>query len=187
MDYRLQKGGHRDLHRVYPMLAFDFRPFERFSEFTFQAALLGGDAELLLLKNASGVECGYAVMFTGSHYKYVMLAFIAVYPGFRGHGAGGAFLDLLRARYADRQGILLEVTEHEDPKETQRLITIYGGRGWRRVPCIYRLGGRSAVLMNLPLQGPEDVSAAAPLIVDDLYRRILPDRKAAEYAYIRRV
>lgn len=186
VDYIIKKGGHRDLHRIYPMLAFDFRPFERFRELTFQAALLGGDAELLLLKNAAGVECGYAILFTRSLYQYVLLAFIAVYPPFRGQGAGGAFLDLIRARYAEKQGILLEVTEHDDPGETERLKGIYGARGWRLVPCIYRLGGHDAVVMNLPLRGPADISAAVTLIVNDIYRSILPDRRAAEYAWIRR-
>ena len=51
MDYKVIRGGHRDLRRVYPMLEFDFKAWELPPELAFQRAMVKGGAELLLLKD----------------------------------------------------------------------------------------------------------------------------------------
>ena len=57
--YHLERGGHADMKRIYPMMEFDFHDWERPKHLECQRALLRG-AELLLLKNAQNAECGYA-------------------------------------------------------------------------------------------------------------------------------
>ena len=71
-DYRIERGGHEDLHRVYPMMCYDFESWERPTEAEFHAAMLKG-AELLLLKDGEGRECGYALMLKSRGAGYVLL------------------------------------------------------------------------------------------------------------------
>ena len=59
--YHIERGGHADMKRIYPMMEFDFHDWERPSHLELQLAMTRG-AELLLLKDAHNVECGYAVM-----------------------------------------------------------------------------------------------------------------------------
>lgn len=59
--YHIERGGHADMKRIYPMMTFDFHDWERPSHLECQRAMLRG-AELLLLKDAQNAECGYAFM-----------------------------------------------------------------------------------------------------------------------------
>ena len=108
MNYNIIRGGHEDLNRIYPMMTFDFESWELPKESEFHAAMLKG-AELLLLKDGTGLECGYAMMLKSRGDNYVLLGWLGVYPNVRGNGIGGKFLSCLREYYSALGGILLVV------------------------------------------------------------------------------
>ena len=175
MDYMIKKGGHKDLHRVYPMMEFDFSHTELVAEPYLQCALMKGAAELLLLKDETGLEIGYAVIYKNSLYDYVLLSYLAIYPTFRDNGAGTRFLAFIRERYEDTQGIFLEVTGG-DPSAAAQRHRLYASQGYGDVSCDYAVGGVDTTLMCLRLKGKQDPSPAAPLIIRDLYGQIVPKR-----------
>ena len=94
--YHIERGGHADMKRIYPMMTFDFKDWERPTQLECQGALLRG-AELLLLKDAQNAECGYALMLKNRVTGYVLLGWLAVYPHLRGAGTGREFLQLIRS------------------------------------------------------------------------------------------
>ena len=59
--YEIKRGGHADMKRIYPMMEHDFHEWERPSLADCHLGLIRG-AELLLLKDESGLEAGYAYM-----------------------------------------------------------------------------------------------------------------------------
>ncbi|MEG1790045.1 MAG: GNAT family N-acetyltransferase, partial [Oscillospiraceae bacterium] len=176
MEYTIKKGGHKDLHRIYPMLQADFMKFELLAEFWFQRALVNNAMELLLLKDEAGVEAGYAIIYKKSLYGYVLLAYIGVYPTGRGNGVGRTFLRLINERYAARQGVILEVTGIRENEKAARLRGFYGSEGYEEVPCHYLIGGQPGILMCLPRRGSANLANAASPIIRDIYSQIVPER-----------
>ena len=85
--YEIKRGGHADMKRIYPMLEHDFHEWERPSLADCHLGLIRG-AELLLLKDESGLEAGYAYMLRDAARRYALLGWLAVYPTIRGGGTG---------------------------------------------------------------------------------------------------
>ena len=166
--YHLERGGHADMKRIYPMMEFDFHDWERPKHLECQRALLRG-AELLLLKNAQNAECGYALMLKNNMTGYALLGWLAVYPHVRGNGVGGEFLSLIRERYEGWQGLLLEVTEYPQLEKGRKLHSFYGRNGYSDVNCHYTLSNRSTALMYMPIAGAQDISPAVRSIVRSVY------------------
>lgn len=73
--YEIKRGGHADMKRIYPMMEYDFKDWERPSLVECQVALLKG-AELLLLKDENGFECGYALMLRDRAHRYALLGWL---------------------------------------------------------------------------------------------------------------
>lgn len=88
--YEIKRGGHADMKRIYPMLEHDFHEWERPSLADCHLGLIRG-AELLLLKDESGLEAGYAYMLRDAARRYALLGWLAVYPTIRGGGTGAQF------------------------------------------------------------------------------------------------
>lgn len=166
--YHIERGGHADMKRIYPMMTFDFKDWERPTQLECQGALLRG-AELLLLKDAQNAECGYALMLKNRVTGYVLLGWLAVYPHMRGAGTGREFLQLIKERYEGLQGILLEVTEYPELEKARKLHAFYERNGYADVNCRYTLGGRETALMYQPLSGPADISPAIKTILRSTY------------------
>lgn len=166
--YHIERGGHADMKRIYPMMTFDFHDWERPSHLECQRAMLRG-AELLLLKDAQNAECGYAFMLKSRLTGYVLLGWLAVYPHIRGGGIGGQFLSLIREYYNGWQGILLEVTEYPELKKARKLHDFYQRNGYSDVDCHYTLSGRSCALMYQPLEGAKDIAPVVKSVVRSVY------------------
>ena len=111
--YEIKRGGHADMKRIYPMLEHDFHEWERPSLADCHLGLIRG-AELLLLKDESGLEAGYAYMLRDAARRYALLGWLAVYPTIRGAGTGAQFLELIKARYARYECVFIEVTEYPE-------------------------------------------------------------------------
>ena len=146
--YEIKRGGHADMKRVYPMFEYDFKEWERPSLAACQVGLIKG-AELLLLKDESGLECGYAYMLRDKLRRYALLGWLGVYPTVRGAGIGGQFLELIKKRYAGYDCVFLEVTQYPELEKARRLAGFYKRHGWEEtgVGC-YEIGGEPTLLMH---------------------------------------
>ncbi len=187
MEYSIKRGGHRDLKRIYPMIEFDFEDWERPTELEFHGAFLKGGAEILLLKDEDGLEAGYAVMLIHRPTAYVMLGWLSVYPTVRGGGIGGKFLTLIKEFYADKQGILLEITQYPELEKARRLHAFYSRNGWRDVACTYSICDVESGLMWLPINGAEDIHLAIQLIIREVYSGIYNDIKFRKFIKVREI
>ncbi|MFR3289138.1 MAG: hypothetical protein ACLTSG_01980 [Lachnospiraceae bacterium] len=139
--YEIKRGGHADMKRIYPMLEHDFHEWERPSLADCHLGLIRG-AELLLLKDESGLEAGYAYMLRDAARRYALLGWLAVYPTIRGAGTGAQFLELIKARYARYECVFIEVTEYPELEKARRLAGFYKRHGWCETGIPYAIGGR---------------------------------------------
>ncbi len=146
--YEIKRGGHADMKRIYPMMEFDFKDWERPSIFECQLALLKG-AELLLLKDENGVEAGYALMLRDRARRYALLGWLSVYPTVRGGGIGAQFLEMIKERYARYECTFIEVTEYPELEKARKLVAFYKRHGWEETGVPYAIGGRETLLLHL--------------------------------------
>ena len=147
--YEIKRGGHADMKRVYPMFEYDFKEWERPSLAACQVGLIKG-AELLLLKDESGLECGYAYMLRDRARRYALLGWLGVYPTVRGGGIGARFVELIKERYARYECVFLEVTQYPELEKARRLAGFYRRHGWQETGVgRYEIGGEPTLLMHL--------------------------------------
>lgn len=168
--YEIKRGGHADMKRIYPMLEYDFKDWERPSLADCHLALIRG-AELLLLRDEKGMELGYALILRDRARRFALLGWLAVYPTLRGSGAGGEFLELIKARYARYECVFLEVTEYPGAEKARRLADFYTRHGWQPTPAPnYTIGRRETLLMHLgtpPARG--DLQPAIEAVYSPMY------------------
>ena len=161
----LRKCGHKDLERYYSLLEMDFAKEEIISKLSLHRALLNGSAELLVVYDEeSSLEVAYALVLTKNLYGYVLLKYMAVLPWYRGKGVGIAAMRLINKRYADRQGIIAELTSFEDED---------GSIGYVVVSSDYRIGGAPVELMVKPIKGTFEIEPVEHRIIRDFYTRVL--------------
>ena len=171
-----KKGGHRDLERYYSMFEIDFDRKELLPRLAIHRAISRGDQELLLfVDEESQLTLAYALVCTRSLYGYVLLKYFGVLPWYRGHNIGVEAMRLINRRYADRQGILAELTafEGEQTETLRKLRRFFARFGYVDVPCDYRLGGAPAELLVKPIQGTEEIGPVAHRMISDFYSRAL--------------
>lgn len=172
----IRKGGHRDLERYYPAMEMDFDSEEMLPKLAIHKAMMNGSQELLVVyDNESQLELGYALVCVKSLYGYVLLKYFAILPWYRDRGVGVEAMRLMNKRYADRQGILAELTEFEDPDENhlRKLFKFFARFGYVEVPCEYTIGGTRANLMVKPIKGTADITLVAHRVITDIYSRLL--------------
>ncbi len=183
---KLRKGGHRDLQNFYPAIEMDFDSAERLPRLAIHKAMLSGNQELLIAyEEETGLELGYALVCTRGLYGYVLLKYLAVLPWYRDRGVGVEIMRQINRRYADRQGILAELTEFDDPEvdHLRKLFKFFARFGYVDVPCDYTIGGTKAHLLCKPICGTAEIAPVAHRIVTDFYSRCL--RPDALYRMIR--
>lgn len=90
----------------------------------------------------SSLEVAYALVLTKNLYGYVLLKYMAVLPWYRGKGVGIAAMRLINKRYADRQGIIAELTSFEDEDGSMIKGTAQVLRALRLRRCRQRLSHR---------------------------------------------
>ena len=172
----IRKGGHRDLERYYSLMELDFDKRELLPKLAIHKGMHQGDLELLIVYvEESQITVAYALVFCRGVYGYVLLKYFGVTPWFRGKGIGLETMRMLNRRYADRQGILAELTvfEDEDGETLRKLRRFFQRFGYVPVLCEYRLGGMEAELVVKPLKGSEAVAPIAPRMIRDFYSRCL--------------
>ena len=172
----LRKGGHVDLERYYSAMEIDFDEKELLGKWNIHLAVSAGDQELLILTDEeSGIDLGYALVMSRGLYGYVLLKYLGVLPWYRGKGFGIEAMRLLGKRYADRQGILAELTVFgEDNGDTLRKLRKFFSRfGYVPVESDYRLSGSPVELMVRPLRGSAEIAPVAHRMIRDFYTRCL--------------
>ena len=172
----IRKGGHKDLERYYPAMEMDFDSEELISKLLLHKAMMSGEAELMIFfDDESNLELGYALVLVKNLYNYVLLKYFAILPWYRDKGVGVAAMRLLNKRYADKQGILAEITEFDDPEvdHIKKLYKFFARFGYIEVPCDYKIGGVKANLMAKPIKGSALLAPVAHRVIIDFYSRIL--------------
>ncbi len=172
----LKKGGHRDLERYYAMMEVDFDSEELIGKLALHRAISKGDAELLIAyEDETKLEGGYALVFPRSLYGYVLLKYMGVFPWYRGKGLGVELMRMINKRYADRQGILAEITEFEDPEpdHLKKLFRFFSRFGYTEIDSDYRISGTKAHVFVKPIKGTTDLTPFYHRVLNDFYSRVL--------------
>lgn len=172
----IRKGGHKDLERYYAAMEMDFDSEELLPKLAIHKGLINGSMELLIFVDTeSNIELGYALTFVKSLYGYVLLKYYAILPWYRDHGVGVETMRLINKRYADRQGLLAELTEFDDPEvdHLKKLFKFFARFGYVDVPCRYTIGGTRANLLVKPVKGTAEIEKVAHRIIKDMYSRVL--------------
>lgn len=172
----VRKGGHVELERYFSAMEIDFDEKELLGKWSIHRAMSAGDQELLIFSDAdTGMDVGYALVMCRGLYGYVLLKYFGILPWFRGKGLGVEAMRLINKRYADRQGLLAELTTFEDEKGEylRKLRKFFARFGYVKIESDYRIGGSPVELMVKPLQGPWDVAPIAHRMIRDFYSRCL--------------
>ena len=137
-------------------------------------ALLRGDMELLaMFDEDSRIDVGFALVGCRGLYGYVWLKYLAVLPWYRERGFGVEFMRLLNRRYADRQGVVTELTDFGDGDEsTLRALRKFFARfGYVELETGARLGGVKDHVMVKPVKGTAELEPVIDRILTDFYSR----------------
>ena len=173
----LRTGGHRELERLYSAFELDFDRRELLPKLAIHKAMLRGDMELLLVYDEDSESVvAYALSFCRSVYGYVLLKYFGVLPWFREKGMGVQAMRLLHRYYADRQGILAELTvfDPEDEGQTMKKLQKFFGRfGYEPLPCRYTIGGAPVELRLKQIKGKADLGPVIHRVIYDFYDRCL--------------
>ena len=188
MELRL--GGHRELERYYQLMEMDFDSEELVSRLNIHRGMMSGALEFLVIYDQeSGMDLAYALVCTKNLYGYVLLKYFAVLPWYRGKGIGVQAMRLINKRYADRQGIIAEITEFEDEDKdrVRKLRKFFTRFGYEKIRSDYRISGVEAHLMVKPMKGPADIAPIAHRVMPDFYTRFMSDLAAYRMIDIRRL
>ena len=185
----IRKGGHVDLERLYSAMEIDFDQKELLGKWSIHKAISAGDQELLVFSDGeSGIDQGYALVMSRGLYGYVLLKYLGILPWFRQQGLGIEAMRLINKYYAQRQGILAELTVFDpDDQDTLRKLRKFFSRfGYEEVPSDYRLGGAEVTLMAKPIQGTAEIAPVAHRMIRDFYSRVLGPVRLDRMVDIRR-
>ena len=172
----IRKGSHVELERFYSAMEIDFDAKELIGKWSIHRAMSAGDQELLIFSDAeSRLDVGYALVMCRGLYGYVLLKYFGILPWYRGKSLGIEAMRLLNKRYAERQGILAELTAFDDADGTylRKLRKFFARFGYVQIESDYRLGGAPVTLMVKPMRGPWDVAPLAHRMIRDFYSRCL--------------
>ena len=172
----LQKAGHRDLERYYPLLETDFDSEELVGKLALHRGMMNGTIDFLTLHDGdSGMDAGYAVVLTKNLYGYVDLKYFAVMPWFRGRGLGVQLMRELNRRYADTQGIIAELTEFDDPDpdRLKKLRKFFARFGYEEIQSNCTIRGVKDNLLVKQIKGSADLTPVTHRVLPDFYTRFM--------------
>ena len=173
----LRKGGHRDLERYYGLMEVDFDSEELIGKLALHRAISKGEMELLIAyDDETKLEGAYALTVCRGLYGYVLLKYMAVFPWYRGKGLGVETMRLIHKRYADKQGVIAELTEFDDPEpeHLKKLQKFFKRFGYEEIASDYRISGTAAHVLVKPIRGEgEDITPVYHRVLTDFYSRVL--------------
>ncbi len=173
---KLRIGNHTDIEKYYIALQNDFDEKELLPKLSIHKAMLKGEMEFCIFyDDMTQMEEAYALVVKRGVYGYVLLKYFGVLPFYRGQGIGVNAMRLLNKHYAEKQGILAELTVFDD-EEDQTLIKLrkfFARFGYVKIDSDYRIGGSEVELLVKPIQGSEKIDAVAHRMINDFYSRVL--------------
>ena len=184
----IRKGGHAELEKYYPLMEMDCDSEELLGRLSLHRAMMKGTAELLIVyEKESGLDVAYALAIVKNLYGYVLLKYMGVLPWYRGRGMGVETMRFINRRYADRQGLIAEITEFpdEDEDRVKKLKKFFARFGYVELDCRCRIGGVKANVMAKPLKCSGDIGPIAHRILPDFYTRCLSPAAARRMLDIR--
>ena len=173
----LQKAGHRELERYYPLFETDFDSEELVGKLAIHRGMMNGSIDFLTFhEEESGMDAGYALVLTKNLYGYVDLKYFAIMPWFRGRGLGIQLMREINRRYADAQGIVTELTEFEDEDKDRlrKLRKFFNRFGYEEVAADCSIAGVRDNLYVKPLKGSADLTPVIHRVLPDFYTRFMP-------------
>lgn len=173
---KLRIGNHIDIEKYYIALQNDFDEKELISKLSIHKAMLKGEMELLIFyDDETQLEEAYALTVKRGVYGYVLLKYFGVLPFYKGHGIGVNAMRLLNKHYAEKQGILAELTvfDDEENQTLNKLRKFFARFGYVKIDSDYRIGGSQVELMVKPIKGSEKIESVANRMIRDFYRRVL--------------
>ena len=177
MGLKLRVCGHRELEHIYTLFELDFDKKELLPRLGIHKAMLKGDMELLAVtEEESRIDLAYALVGCRGLYGYVWLKYIDVVPYYRDKGLGVEAMRLLHKRYADRQGVVTEITDFsgEATDETLRAQRKFFARfGYVEVDSDLCLGGVEDHVLVKPIRGSAEISPIIHRVMLDFYSRVL--------------
>ena len=143
----------------------------------------------IIYDDQSGMELAYALTVCRGVYGYVLLKYFGVLPWYRDQGIGVNAMRLVNKHYADRQGILAEITVFDDDEDQtlRKLRKFFARFGYVQIESDYRIGGSEVELMVKPICGSENIAPIAHRIINDFYGRVLNDSAYCRMIDIKRV
>ena len=174
---KLREASVKEVGRWYSALETDFDKRELLPQGAIRRAVRRGEQEFLLFEEEeSGLTIGYALVCTRNVYGYVLLKYFGIFPWYREHGIGIQAMRLLNKRYAERQGILAELTvfdDSEDDAYLKKLRRFFHRFGYIEVPSNYRLGGADVNLYVKRCRGTPEIAPIVRRMIPDFYTRCL--------------
>lgn len=172
----IRKGTHSELEKYYTLMQMDFDSEELFSKLTIHKGMMNGNLEFLVFfDEASGMDVGYALTAVKSLYGYVLLKYMGIMPWCRDQGVGVQSMRLINKRYADRQGIIAELTEFDDPDpdRMKKLRKFFNRFGYTEIESRFEISGVKDNLYVKPIKGKAEIKPVAHRIIIDFYSRLL--------------
>ncbi len=134
------EGGLSDVIRLYDSIIEEFPEGERKAIDVFIRLFETGDYKLLIALSETGIEVGYAFLYTIRKLSMLWLDFIVIHPVFQGRGYGSKFFEKMSSFYDSYIGMILEVEIPEEANENQmRRISFYEYAGAVRLNLKYYL------------------------------------------------
>ena len=186
----IRKGGHAELEKYYPLMEMDFDSEELIPKLSLHKAIMNGSAEFLVVyEQESKLDVAYALVLSKNLYGYALVKYLGVLPWYRDHGMGVETMRFLNRRYADRQGLIAEITEFpdEDPNRVKKLMKFFARFGYVEVESDYRIGGVETHLMVKPIKSSAEIAPIAHRNLPDFYTRCMNDRVVRKMIDIRPV
>ena len=173
----LRECGHRELEHVYSLFELDFDKKELLPRLGVHKAMLRGDMELLAVtEEESRIDAAYLLVGCRGLYGYVWLKYLDVIPFYRGRGLGVEAMRLLHRRYADRQGIVTEITDFsgdEQGETLRRQRKFFARFGYEELASDLTLGGVKDHVLVKPIRGSAAISPILHRVMLDFYSRVL--------------
>ncbi|MBR0355804.1 MAG: hypothetical protein IJK35_10560 [Oscillospiraceae bacterium] len=191
MGLILRACGHRELERIWSLFDLDFDKKELLPKLGVHQAMLKGDMELLAVtEDESRIDLAYVLVGCRGLYGYVWLKYLDVIPFYREKGLGIETMRLINRRYADRQGIVAEITDFNDEAggETLRAQRKFFARfGYEEIKSDLRIGGVEDHILVKPIRGTAEIAPIIHRVMLDFYSRVYPPAALARAVEIRPV
>ncbi len=172
----IRKCGHKELERYYQLFEMDFDSQEILPKIAVHKALMNGSFELIAVYDEEmKMDLAFALVGCKSLYGYVLLKYLSVMPWCRDQGIGIEAMRLINKRYADRQGIIAELTEYseDDPARRRKLTKFFARFGYVEVESDYDIGGGDVKVMVKPIKGTAELEPVLHRVIPDFYSRFL--------------